>query len=96
MGLRDGVPQNHTFSLIFTSFLNLAVHAVSSYPNTLKLGKLTNFNVIFLVIGLFLNHINISTFVPSPFRNFEMANRTIPCAMKDNKLEYLCSAPSKR
>jgi hypothetical protein len=72
MGFEDGVPQNHTFSLIFMIFLNLATQLVfvQTFWNSIHL-------LILVWWNLFLNLINISALSPSPFLNSEMTNKHI-------------------
>jgi hypothetical protein len=52
-----------------------AILHVSTHLNMPKLGKRTNLNVIFLVMGFNWQLHYIFALGPSPFRNFEMANR---------------------
>jgi hypothetical protein len=50
MDFEDIVPPNHTFSLIFMIYLNLATQLRVVFSNNLKLSKFTNFSVIFYVM----------------------------------------------
>jgi hypothetical protein len=68
---RQRPPERYILSY-FYDFFKACYSSICA--NILKLDKLSNFSVIFHVMGFVFDYINISTLGPSPFLNSEKAN----------------------